>query len=114
MNLVFLLCEWHLSSIFISPFMPLVSAPPDHGLVTKQMSGKKKEKFCITVAFAANSDGTEKMFPVHIGKYKNPQCFKANPNKVKKLWYCNNKKLWMTAVLFEESVQFIFSMPSVV
>ncbi|KIK78999.1 hypothetical protein PAXRUDRAFT_70136, partial [Paxillus rubicundulus Ve08.2h10] len=34
-------------------------APPDHGLASKQMSGKKKDKFCISIGFACNADGSE-------------------------------------------------------
>lgn len=43
------------------------SAPPDQGLATKQMSGKKKEKFRITLRLAANADGSEKLPLFYIG-----------------------------------------------
>jgi len=49
------------------------SAPPDHGLATKQMSGKKKDKFRITISFACNADGSEKLEPIFIGQSKKPR-----------------------------------------
>ena len=35
-------------------------APPDRGLATKHMSGKKKDRFRITLGFACNANG----FPI--------------------------------------------------
>ena len=35
-------------------------APPDHGLLQKQISGKHANKFCITLCFACNMDGSQK------------------------------------------------------
>jgi DDE superfamily endonuclease len=40
------------------------------------MSGKKKEKFCITVGIACNADGSEKLEPFFIGRARKPCCFK--------------------------------------
>jgi hypothetical protein len=77
-------------------------APPDRGLATKQMKGKKKDKFQITLGFACNADGSEKMPAVFIGKSKKPQCFKKRTPEQRGFYYRNNKKSWMTAVLFEE------------
>ena len=76
-------------------------APPDRRLATKQMSGKKKDKFRITVGLARNSDasGSEKFEPIYTGKSKRPRCF----GKVEHgFYYPGNKKAWMTSVLFEE------------
>ena len=47
-------------------------APPDRGLAQKQMSGKRTSKFRITIAFACNSDGTEKRDLFFIGRSKKP------------------------------------------
>lgn len=52
------------------------SAPPDRGMATEQMSGKKRDKFRITIGFACNADGTEKEEAFFIGKSKMPRCFK--------------------------------------
>ncbi|EGN91611.1 hypothetical protein SERLA73DRAFT_42890, partial [Serpula lacrymans var. lacrymans S7.3] len=49
-------------------------APPDRGLATKQMSGKKKEKFQISVGLACNADGSKKFKPIYIGKSRRPHC----------------------------------------
>ena len=57
-------------------------APPDRGLATKHMSGKKSERFWITISFACNTDGLEKMPPFYIGKSVKPKCFnKKSPNE---------------------------------
>jgi hypothetical protein len=76
-------------------------APPDRGLATKQMSGKKKSKFRITLGFACNAEGQkEEVF--FIGKSKQPRCFKKKSPKQHGFYYRNNKKAWMTGDLFEE------------
>jgi DDE superfamily endonuclease len=84
-------------------------APPDRGLATTQMSGKKKSKFCITIEFACNVDGSERMLPFFIGKSKQPCCFKKRLPAEHGFYYRNNKKAWMTAELFEEWVWQVYS-----
>lgn len=80
------------------------SAPPDRGLSTEQMSGKKKDKFRITLGFLCNATGTEK-FPIFfIGRYKSPRCFKHRDPESLGFYYRNNKKAWMNSELFEEWV----------
>lgn len=66
------------------------------------MSGKKKEKFQLTLGLACNSDGSEKMPVFFIGKFKKPRAFKNNTAASYGLDYRHNKKAWMTAELFEE------------
>jgi DDE superfamily endonuclease len=78
------------------------SAPPDRGLATQQMSGKKKDKFRLTVAFACNADRSERLPPFFIGKFKRPRCFNGTTPQEHGFHYRNNKKAWMTSVLFEE------------
>lgn len=82
-------------------------APPDRGLASKQMSGKKRSKFRISIGFACNADGSEKMPLIFIGKYKQPQCFKKISPTEHDLYYWNNKKAWMMSVIFEEWVPVI-------
>jgi hypothetical protein len=48
------------------------AAPPEHGLATQMFSGKKKSKTRITIGFACNADGSEKMPPFFIGRPKKP------------------------------------------
>ena len=79
-------------------------APPDRGLATQQMSGKKKSKFRITLCFACNADGSEKMPIFYIGKSMRPRCFKKSSPADQDFYYRNNKKAWMTSELFEECV----------
>jgi hypothetical protein len=77
-------------------------APPDRGLAQKQMSGKKRDKFRLTIGFACNAEGTEKLPPIYIGKSKKPRCFKKQTPAQRGFYYRNNKKAWMTSELFEE------------
>jgi hypothetical protein len=51
------------------------STPPDCGIASKQMSGKKSNKFHITVGFMCNATGTEKWPIFYIGKSKQPWYF---------------------------------------
>lgn len=66
------------------------------------MSGKKQEKFRITLNVCCNADGSEKRPLMFIGYSKNPRCFKKRGPKERGFYYRNNKKAWMTAALFEE------------
>ena len=77
-------------------------APPDRGLAVKQMKGKKKEKFRLTLGLACNADGSEKLPIFYIGKSKVPRCFKKRTPEQRSFYYRNNKTAWMTQELFEE------------
>lgn len=77
------------------------TAPPDSGLSTEKMSGKKKNKFRITAMFGSNEDGSEKLPIFFIGKSKKPRCFKNRTPEALGVQYSSNKKAWMTKVLFE-------------
>ena len=78
--------------------------PPDCSLSQKQMSGKQANKFQITLAFACNSDGSEKKDLFFIGKLKKPQCFGWQGPIAHGFYYHANKTAWMTGALFEEWV----------
>jgi hypothetical protein len=79
-----------------------VYSPPDKGLATKQMSGKKRSKVRITIALLCNAEGSEKFVPLFIGKYKKPRCFGRKGPIGHGFYYRNNTKAWMTAELFAE------------
>jgi hypothetical protein len=66
------------------------------------MSGKKKDKFRISIGFACNADGSEKLPAFYIGKSKKPHCFKGQTPQAHGFYYRNNKKAWMNSELFEE------------
>ncbi|KIK78559.1 hypothetical protein PAXRUDRAFT_163679, partial [Paxillus rubicundulus Ve08.2h10] len=70
-------------------------APPDQGIVLKQMLGKKSNKFCITVGFMCNATETEKWPIFYIGKLKQPYCFTNRSTADCGFWYHNNKTAWM-------------------
>jgi hypothetical protein len=78
-------------------------SPPDWGLATTQMSGKKQIKTCLSILFTCNADGSEKFQPLIIGKWKKPHCFQK-PVEDYRFYYWNNKKAWMTSEIFEEWV----------
>ena len=82
---------------YINPFNP-----PDRGMATHKISGKKKNKFRVTIFFACNATGTEKLPPFFIGKSAKPRCFQKKTGKQLGFYYRNNKKAWMTAIFFEE------------
>jgi hypothetical protein len=75
---------------------------PDRGMATMTLSGVKKSKERITILFACNADGSEKLPLFFIGKSAKPRCFNRKSGKELGFYYRNNKKAWMTAVLFEE------------
>jgi hypothetical protein len=77
------------------------NAPPDCGLANKQMSGKKSNRYHITVTFACNADRSEKLPIFYIGKSKQPGCFgkKKTPYG---FYYHNNKTAGMTSAYFKE------------
>lgn len=64
--------------------------------------GGKLSKVRLTVLLITNSDGSEKLPPLVIGKSAKPRCFKnvrTLPTK-----YAANKKAWMTSILFEKQL----------
>ncbi|PCH35366.1 hypothetical protein WOLCODRAFT_80152, partial [Wolfiporia cocos MD-104 SS10] len=76
-------------------------APPDRGLATKQMSGKKANKERLKVTFMCSATGNK--FPLFfIGKSKQPCCFGNQSPKDHGFYYWNNKTSWMTSEIFEE------------
>ena len=77
-------------------------APPDRGLAQKQMSGKRANKFRITLCFACNLDGSQKQDLFFIGKSKKPCCFGRQGPNAHGFYYRSNKTAWMTEFLFEE------------
>ena len=70
----------------------MVSAPPDRGLATKQMSRKKKLKFWLTLGLACNADGSEKMPIFYIGYSKQPRVFKNQTPASRGFYYRNDRK----------------------
>ena len=80
--------------------MPLLIVVWQHA----NLAEKKKDKFHITVGLACNSDGSEKLEPIFIGKASKPRCFKKQSPEQCGFYYWNNSKAWMTSSLFEEYV----------
>ena len=89
--------EFNLDETYLNPFNE-----PDRGMATHKLHGKKKNKFWMTIGFACNAAGTEKLPPFFIGKSKKPHCFQGRSGTDHGFYYRNNKKAWMTSSLFEE------------
>lgn len=73
-----------------------------------KQSGKKRSKFYMTLGFTCNADGSEKLPSLYIEKYKHPWCFRHQTPEQQGLYYCLNKKTWMTSVIFNEYVTSTF------
>ena len=102
MKPVYLHCKTLLFYLFYELIGKIFSAPPDQGLTVKPINEKKKNKFCLTLGFACNSDASQKMLVFFIEKYKKPCVFRSNTPAFYGCNYYSNKKAWMTAELFEE------------
>lgn len=63
-------------------------------------TGSKKAKERLSILFCANSDGSEKLKPLVIGKSKNPRCFKQAGHLP--VDYDANANAWMTMEIFEK------------
>ena len=66
------------------------------------MSGKKSNRFHITVTFICNQDGTKKWPIFYIGKSKQPRCFGRRKPAEYGFRYRKNKTTWVTAKFFKE------------
>jgi len=80
---------------------------PDRTLATQAVSGGKRSKDRITVAFTTNADGSEKLEPWVIGKSKNPRCLKHLNRSLLRVKYSHNKSKWMTGTICEEYLQWL-------
>jgi hypothetical protein len=78
---------------------------PDRTLASKRLAGRKKNKERLSIALCANADGSHKLDPLVIGNSAKPRCFKNVNLANLHMTYRNNKKAWMTIVLFQEWLQ---------
>ncbi len=67
----------------------------------KKCSGGKQQKDRLTILFCCNSDGSDKIEPLVVGKYAKPRCFKDA--KHVPVNYTNTKNAWMTSALFMDN-----------
>lgn len=74
-------------------------------MATRRLSGRKKNKECLSIALCTNADGSHKLNPLVIGKYAKPRCFKHVNIRNLPVTYRNNKKAWMLTTLFQEWLQ---------
>ncbi|KIJ49970.1 hypothetical protein M422DRAFT_160583, partial [Sphaerobolus stellatus SS14] len=85
-----------------SGFFPF--APPDRGLATQQMKGKKADKFRITIGVACNANG-HKLPLCFIGKSKKPRSFNSKCPTTFGYQYWSNTKAWMTRDIFTDYIK---------
>ncbi|GAB9474881.1 Ars binding protein 1 [Globisporangium polare] len=110
---------YHASDIFtmsetglffsLSPEKPPASSSSSSGSrKTTTSSSSMSTKKRLTIAFAANADGTERLEPFFIGSSKLParllQGGLDGEEPTVQFQYRDNKKAWMTPVLFQEWV----------
>ena len=89
--------QFNLDETALLPF-----AVPDRGLTMVHVSGKKVNKFQITLALLCNADGSQK-FPIFfIGRARHPVAFNRQDPNQEGFHYRHNKTVWMTSALFDE------------
>uniref|UniRef100_A0A1E1X318 Putative tigger transposable element n=1 Tax=Amblyomma aureolatum TaxID=187763 RepID=A0A1E1X318_9ACAR len=66
--------------------------------------GGKNSKERLTVLLCCNMDGSDKLKPWVIGKYRNPRCLKNT--RLLPCHYRSNSRAWMTCSLFEEFLRY--------
>ena len=79
--------------------------PPVKTIASKPEAGLKKNKTRITILFACNSTGTEKLDLFFIGNALQPRAFKKSTAAQLGIQYTANKKAWMTSSLFSSWLQ---------
>ena len=75
----------------------------DKTIAQQQIAGVKKQKTRLTIALMVNETGLSCDFLI-IGTAAKPRCFGNRSAKSMGFYYCNNKKAWMTGLLFQEYV----------
>ena len=80
---------------------------PSRTLATEAVSGGKKSKDRITLAFTTNATGTDRLMVWVIGKSKNPRCFKSVQRRLLGVEYRNNKTKWMTGQIVVEYLNWL-------
>jgi hypothetical protein len=72
----------------------------DNSLATHQLEGRKIKKEHITLVICANSDNSEKIPLMIIGKHLNPRCLKGINHDMMGAHDHANAKAWMTQNVF--------------
>jgi hypothetical protein len=95
--------QYQLSDIFNADETGLFwKLEPSRVLSTGPVAGRKKSKERITIMLTCNADGTEKLKPLLIHKYKNPRAIgKINKDTLKVKYYWNIKA-WMQTSIFND------------
>lgn len=78
---------------------------PDRTIAAQQIEGSKKDKTRMSLALAANSDGSDRLELFFIGHAAKPRSFQKKTALQHGFYYRHNTKAWMTGVLFREWLQ---------
>lgn len=73
---------------------------PNRSLAKSAISGGKVSKERMTVCLTTNCDGSDKLRPLIIWKYKKPRCFGRTFDPQNHVDFFNNQKAWMTSEVF--------------
>ena len=96
-----LIQQYHPNDVFNADETGLFyNMPPNKTIGSSPPPGLKKNKARITILFACNSTGTEKLEPFFIGHSQQPHAFKKQTPEQLKIQYTANSKAWMTTSLF--------------
>ena len=96
-----LLQQYHPDDIFNADETGLFyNMPPNKTIASSPTSGLKKNKARISILFACNSSGTEKLDLIFIGHAQQPYAFKKAKPEQLGVHYFNNTKAWMTSSIF--------------
>ncbi|SJX66502.1 related to transposase [Sporisorium reilianum f. sp. reilianum] len=100
-TLKLLIQQYHPADVFNADETGLFyNMPPNKTIGSSPASGLKKNKARITILFACNSTGTEKLDPFFIGHSQQPHAFKKQSPEQLGIQYSANSKAWMTSSLF--------------
>ena len=95
--------QYQLSDIFNTDETGLFwKLEPSRILSTGPVAGRKKSKERITIMLTCNADGTEKLKPLLIHKYKNPRAIGKISKDTLKVKYYWNIKAWMQTSIFND------------
>ncbi|EIW82986.1 DDE-domain-containing protein [Coniophora puteana RWD-64-598 SS2] len=81
------------------------AASADVETVEREQRHMKGVKLRLTYALTANADGTDKLQPLVIGKYRQPRAFNKKSAAAHGFLYRHNPKVWMTTVLYQEWIR---------
>ena len=78
---------------------------PSRKISNDQVSETKQSKDHVTILLTCNATGNEKLAPLFIHKYENPQVLKNINKKTLSVDYYWNKKSWMQVSIWNDYIK---------